>query len=326
MLQAMLIQGDRRQLLDWPSEKAQWVQSGVLWLDLQGPTAADVEALGSEFALHPFVVRACMHPEHRARLKEYRDHFLLVLNAVGRGVSENGTSAELGRWRTLELNIIVGERFMITVHPDAVAAVGTLFQRFLRAGEGRPTLEYLLYSICDAVTTSYYSVLDRVDKHIDSAESLIFSGNTGSHVVDRLFTLKRHVLYLRRVLGPQRDALGALMRREFTVIGPESRPFFLEAYEHTLRLFDLLDTYRDLISSSLDAYLSTVSNRMNEIMKTLTIVSTIMLPLTLITGVFGMNFVKMPFIEDIWGFATVMFFMLVLGTGMAIYFKKRGWM
>lgn len=327
MIQALLIQGDRRTPIAWPLEKSKWaVGGGIIWLDLQAPTRQEMEQVAQELDLHPSVVRACLHSEHRARLREFKDHILLVLNAVGRGVSEKGSPGELGRWRTLELNVIVGQRYMVTAHPDTISAVTLLFQRYSKHGEGKPATEWLLYTLVESVTAGYHIVLDRADKQMEACENAIFQGGAGQEVVDRLFALKRHVLYLRRVLGPQRDALGALFRREFPMLSADSRQYFLDTYEHTLRLFDLLDTYRDLISSSLDAHLSTVSNRMNEVMKTLTIVSTIMLPLTLITGIFGMNFEFMPLLGDTWGFWATMGFMLLLGMAMGAYFRRRKWL
>jgi magnesium transporter len=331
MRQALLMEGERRTDIEWPRDRQRWdTGEGVLWLDVVGASEAEIEVLGKEFGLHPMAVRACIHPEHRARIKEFKEHFLLVLNAVGRvGASAESERipAGIGRWRTLELNVVVGRRYMLTVHPETVPAISALFTRMAKEGEGRPTLEYLLYGLCEAVTSGYYVLLDRVDKYVDEAESLIFKGDVTHKVVDRLFSLKRHILYLRRVLGPQRDSLGALMRRDFPALSAsEARPYFVDVYEHTLRLFDLLDTYRDLISSSLDAYLSTVSNRMNEIMKVLTIVSTIMLPLTLISGIFGMNFGRMPLIAAPWGFWAAMGLMLAVGVAMYFFFKNRKWM
>ncbi|HYG56546.1 MAG TPA: CorA family divalent cation transporter, partial [Symbiobacteriaceae bacterium] len=215
MLQALLIEGERREQLTWPDDRQRWENSkhGVLWLDAQGLAAGEMEALGADLGLSPRVVRACVHPEHRARVKEFRDHLLLVLNAVGRGASENGPPApvtDLGRWRTLELNVVIGGRFLLTVHPESVPAISSLWQRYAKNGEGKHSLEYLLYSLIEAVTSGYYVVLDRIDRHVDEAETAIFKGSVSQRVVDRLFQLKKHILYLRRVLGPQRDALGAL--------------------------------------------------------------------------------------------------------------------
>jgi len=326
LLQALWIHGDQRTVLDWPADREKWeTGEGILWLDLQAPSEQAMQELAQELDLHPMVVRACLHPEHRGRIKEFTNQILLVLNAVGRS-SESGSRADVGRWRTLELNIVVGRRYILTVHPEFVPAIGALLARVKKAGEGKPTLEYLLFSLCDAVVAGYYVVLDRLDKYLDDAETAIFGGEISRKVLDRIFALKKHILYLRRVLGPQRDALGALMRREFDFLSPEMRPYFIDVYEHTLRIIDLLDTYRDMISTSLDAYLSTVNNRMNEIVKMLTIVSTIMLPLTLISGIFGMNFEHMPLVGSPVGFWVLLAGLAALGALMWVYFRYKKWM
>lgn len=326
MLQVLWIKGDHRTAINWPEDREKWAAGeGILWLDLQAPSAQAMQDLAAELDLHPMVVRACLHPESRGRVKEFQNQILLVLNAVGRG-SEGGSRSEVGRWRTLELNVIVGRRYVLTVHPDFVPAVGALFSRYKKAGEGKATLEYLLFSLCDSVVSGYYVVLDRLDKYLDDAESAIFAGDVSRPVLDRIFALKKHILYLRRVLGPQRDALGALMRRDFDFLSTDMRPYFLDVYEHTLRIIDLLDTYRDMISTALDAYLSTVNNRMNEIVKMLTIVSTIMLPLTLISGIFGMNFEHMPLVASPMGFWTALAGLVGLGWAMWAYVRYKKWM
>lgn len=343
LAQALLIEGEQCSVIEWPGDKERWLSGeGTLWVDAQAPPPEELEQLAADFGLHSAVVRACLHPEHRARIKEFKDHFLLVLNAVGRSANEGKQAAtpkrqgkhpmpnpppDVDRWRALELNVIIGNRFMLTVHPEPVPAVSVLYQRLVKTGEGRSSLEYLLYSLCESVTSGYYVVLDRIDRHVDGAENQIFQGEVDRDVVDTLFGLKRHVLYLRRVLGPQRDVMGGLMRRQLPAISADAaRPYFVDLYEHTLRLFDLIDTYRDLISSSLDAYLSVVSNRMNEIMQVLAIVSTIMLPLTLITGMFGMNVGGIPFAQSPMGFAIVTLMLVAIGAVLVLYFKRRRWL
>lgn len=327
MIQALLVEGESRKPMAWAEARREWEQAAgsVLWVDASALSEDEMNQLAAAFGLHPTVVRACLHPEHRPRLREYRNHLLLVLNGVGRGAADQRTTSELGRWRALELNVVIGPRFLLTVHPEPVPAVASVWQRWVKAEEGRPTIEYLLYSICETVLMGFYAVLDRIDLDIDEVEDRILEAAT-TGLVDHIFALKRHVLYLRRVLGPQRDALGALMRREFAALSGDARPYFLDVYEHSLRLFDLLDTYRDLISSSLDAYLSTVSNQMNRIMQTLTIVSTIMLPLTVITGIFGMNFGRMPLVGSPWGFTAIMVGMLLISLAMLAYFRRKHWM
>lgn len=329
-MQALWLGPDKRQEIAWPAIPE---GGGVLWLDLQAPTQEVMAELARAFKLHPTVVRNCLHPEHKSKLKEYPGQLFIVLNAVSRGASEGGPSRKVGdaleqlkRWRTLELDVIITERTMITIHPEPVPAVSALWQRMAKVGEGRPTLDYLVYSLSEAVTSGYYVLLDRIDHQIDEMETQIFAGATSKGLVDRLFTLKRHILALRRTLAPQRDALSALMRREFGFFGSESRSYFVDLYEHNLRLFDLIDTYRDLISSSLDAYLSVVNNKMNDIMRILTIVSVVMLPLSVISGIFGMNFEHMPFLASSHGFWATMGLMVLVSVGMILYFKRRGWL
>jgi magnesium transporter len=330
-MQALWIGHEQRQIIDWPAATVEG--EGLLWLDLQSPTPADMDLLAKTFHLHPTVVRACLHPEHRAKIKEFPGHIFLVLNAVARGLSASGAQnppgdavQELKRWRTQELDVILTERAMITIHPEPVPAVSALWHRMAKAGEGRPALDYLVYSLSEAVTSGYYVMLDRIDQQIDEMETQIFAGETSRGLVDRLFTLKRQILSVRKVLAPQRDALSALMRREFGLFGQESRAYFVDLYEHNLRLFDLIDTYRDLISSSLDAYLSVVNNKMNDIMKILTITSVVMLPLSVISGIFGMNFANMPFLQSPYGFWATMGVMFLVSVGMLLLFKKRKWL
>lgn len=330
-MQALWLQRDQRQVIDWPAVAVEG--EGVLWLDLQSPTQEEMDLLAKTYHLHPTVVRACLHPEHRPKIKEFPGHLFLVMNSVARGASEGGPKKtagdpvqELKRWRAQELDVILTERVMITVHPEPVPAVSALWQRMAKAGEGRPALDYLIYSLSEAVTAGYYVMLDRIDHQIDEMETQIFEGETSRGLVDRLFTLKRQILSVRKTLAPQRDAFSALMRREFGLFGQESHAYFVDLYEHNLRLFDLIDTYRDLISSSLDAYLSVVNNKMNDIMKILTITSVVMLPLSVISGIFGMNFAHMPFLQSPYGFWATMVVMLIVSVGMVLYFRKRKWL
>lgn len=327
MLQALWIQEGAPVQAEWPGVLQAWREGGgLLWVDLNEPTPEQMEELRREFGLSPFVVRACLHHEHRPKLKEFRDHFILVLNAVARGASENGQQTEMSRWRAHELNIIAGPGFVLTVHQYPIAAVSQIFGRYLREQEGRPQVDQLVFAIADAVTAGYYLLLDRMDRAIEELEQSVFLGMPGGKTIDRLLDLKKHLVYLRRTLGPQRDAIGTMMRRELPQIPAASRAFAVDLYEHTLRLYELTDTYRDLIGSTLDAYRTAVSQRTNEVMKTLTIVSTIMLPLTLISGIFGMNFAQIPLAEWRWGFAIIIALMGALGVAMAYFFRRRGWM
>lgn len=299
---------------------ALWRESGsVLWIDVEGGSFPEVAALQRAFSLHPLAVKDALRPEHRAKIKEYRDHCFVVLNVAGK------LPADLGTFDTKELDVWFGNRWVITVHHERLGVVEGIWHRYRRKEENNGGADFILYALADVITAEYFPMLDRVDAMIDQAEEQIFSGKGTTETVDTLFGLKRFILAVRRLLGPQRDALAGLVRRDFPNVSPECRNYLMDVYDRTLRLFDLLDTYRDLISSSLDAHLSTTSNRLNAVMKTLTIITTIFMPLTLITGIYGMNFAVMPGLEHPLGFWATLSGMASLGIAMFLFFKWRGW-
>jgi magnesium transporter len=185
---------------------------------------------------------------------------------------------------------------------------------------------FLLHQILDQIVDFYSPVLDDFDDRIDRLEQDIFALQRPNHeILTEIMALKRGVLRLRRISGKQMDILHRMSRGEFILIPDVMRPFYRDVYDHLIRVVDLSESYRDLISGSLDAYLSVVSNRMNEIMKVLTIFSAIMLPLTFIAGVYGMNFDNMPELHSRYGYFAVIAIMMVVAVGMLMFFKRRGW-
>ena len=185
---------------------------------------------------------------------------------------------------------------------------------------------FLLHQILDQVVDYYSPVLDDFDNRIDQLEEDIFTlKQPNNQILSEIMELKRSVLRLRRISGKQMDILHRMSRGEFSLIPEEMRPFYRDVYDHLVRVVDLSESYRDLISGSLEAYLSVVSNRLNEIMKVLTIFSAIMLPLTFIAGVYGMNFDNMPELHSRYGYYAVWIIMIVVAVGMLLFFKRRGW-
>jgi magnesium transporter len=185
---------------------------------------------------------------------------------------------------------------------------------------------FLLHQILDQVVDFYSPVLDDFDDRIDKLEDDIFTlRRPNNEILSEIMDLKRSVLRLRSISGKQMDILHRMSRGEFALIPEDMRPFYRDVYDHLVRVVDLADSYRDLISGSLEAYLSVVSNRLNEIMKVLTIFSAVMLPLTFIAGVYGMNFDNMPELHSRYGYYGAWIFMVVVAVGMLLFFKKRGW-
>jgi magnesium transporter len=185
---------------------------------------------------------------------------------------------------------------------------------------------FLLHQILDHVVDYYSPVLDDFDDRIDRLEDDIFTlRRPNNQILAEIMDLKRSVLRLRRISGKQMDILHRMSRGEFSLVPEEMRPFYRDVYDHLVRVVDLAESYRDLITGSLDAYLSVVSNRLNEIMKVLTIFSAIMLPLTFIAGIYGMNFENMPELRSRYGYFTVLALMILIALGMLFFFRLRGW-
>ena len=231
---------------------------------------------------------------------------------------------------TLELDIFQGVNYMVTHHDKPIASLDNVWdvvkldERISQRGA-----DYLLYRLVDEVVTSYMPVVESLDLEIDRIEDQLFNNPT-QQSLEQLFTLKRAVLHLRRMVGPQREVLNKLARDEYKVIDARSRVYFRDIYDHLVRIYDICETLRDLVSGALDTYLSVVNNRMNDIVKTLTIITTIFMPLTFITGFFGMNFFQPTVDQPPWTglsvFIIMIAIMVVVPFGMVLWLRRRGWM
>jgi magnesium transporter len=217
---------------------------------------------------------------------------------------------------------------VITYHHDMFRSINNVKQQLRTTPIAcQRGAAFLLHQILDQVVDFYSPVLDDFDERIDQLEDDIFTlQRPNKEILSEIMDLKRSVLRLRRISGKQMDILHRMSRGEFWLIHEEMRPFYRDVYDHLVRVVDLAENYRDLISGSLEAYLSVVSNRLNEIMKVLTIFSAIMLPLTFIAGVYGMNFDNMPELHSRYGYFGTIIVMIVIAVGMLILFWKRGWL
>jgi magnesium transporter len=183
----------------------------------------------------------------------------------------------------------------------------------------------LLHIVVDSLVDNYLPVLDVMDYRISNIETQIMK-NPNQNILNNIFTLKKEVLNLRRFIAPQRDTVNFLSKEEYPFIHPKTRVYFRDVYDNMIFINDTIDTYRDVLNSALDVYISTVSNKTNEIMKVLTMIATIVMPLTLIAGIYGMNFKHMPILEWEYGFISISVIMAILGLGMIMYFKRKEWL
>src|SRR5215218_8345165 len=294
--------------------------SAVIWVDMESPTEADEQVLLDVFKFHPLTVEDCRENRHYPKIEEFDGYLYFIVH----GVTAN-TDPE--RFNTIELDGFLGPNYVITYHHEMFRSINNVKQQLrttpVACQRGTP---YLLHQILDQVVDFYSPVLDDFDERIDQLEADIFTlKRPNNEILSEIMDLKRSVLRLRRISGKQMDILHRMSRGEFPLITEGMRPFYRDVYDHLVRVVDLAENYRDLISGSLEAYLSVVSNRLNEIMKVLTIFSAIMLPLTFIAGIYGMNFDHMPELHSRYGYYAVWAIMIAVAVGMLLFFKKRGW-
>ncbi len=295
-------------------------ESAVIWVDMEKPTEADEDVLLNVFKFHPLTVEDCRENRHYPKIEEFEGYLYFIVHGVTADISPD-------RFNTIELDGFLGSNYVITYHHDTFRSINNVKQLLrttpVACHRGTP---FLLHQILDQVVDYYSPVLDDFDDRIDQIEDQIFNlQKPNNQILAEIMGLKRSVLRLRRISGKQMDILHRMSRGEFALIPVDMRPFYRDVYDHLVRVVDLAESYRDLISGSLEAYLSVVSNRLNEIMKVLTIFSAIMLPLTFIAGVYGMNFDNMPELKSRYGYFAILGLMIVIAIGMLYFFRRRGW-
>ena len=292
----------------------------VFWVDMEAPSEADDQVLLDVFRFHQLTVEDCRANRHHPKVEEFLDYVYFIVHAVR-------TDASPERFNTIELDGFLGRNYVVTYHHEQFVSVDKVKQSVRSSPvvcqRGAP---FLLHQIIDSIVDDYLPVMDDFDEQINDLEDSIFTlHRPNDQILAEILGLKRSVLRLRRISSKQLEVLFRMSHGQLQLISGPVLPFFRDIYDHLVRVTDLAESYRDLISGSLEAYLSVVSNRLNEIMKVLTIFSAIMLPLTFIAGVYGMNFDNMPEIHSRYGYYAVWVIMLTVAIGMLGLFWRRGW-
>ncbi len=292
----------------------------LIWLDLADPSPAEFNRISEEFGFHPLAMEDAQKRHQRPKIDIYEDFFFLVFYAV----SEPPEAVEFD---TQEVAFFIGSNYLVTVHHGLCSEIEGTERRWRenvpRGNHAGPAI--LLYSILDAIVDNYFPVLDAVAERTDELEQAIFDSD-GHEALELIFQLRKNLLALRRILAPERDLMSVLARRDVELLGEETSIYFQDVYDHVLRVTDAIDTYRDLLSSALDAYLSVTSNNLNQVMRTLTSWSIILMSLALISGIYGMNFVHMPELKLSFGYYAALGGMFVLGGALYAWFKRIDWL
>lgn len=267
-----------------PAEEVLGLRSGgLVWVDAVGPSDTEIGWLRDAFSLHPLVVEDIVNFNERPKVDEYPDYLFTVL--IGAFKEAAG-----GPLRLAEIHVITGENFLVSVTDAPVPAIRALANRcHARPELAQAAAGLLFYRICDAAIDSFFPIVDALDSEIDSLETSIVE-RADSDTVRDIFTLKHDLQVLRRVLGPQRDLVQSLAGSHGPRLGSEPQLYLRDVYDHAVRIVEEVDSYRDIVTGALDVYLSSVSNRLGEQTRRLSVVATIFLPLTFFTGFFGQNF------------------------------------
>jgi magnesium transporter len=302
---------------EWPT--ALHDQTGVLWVDFNAEPLATVEPLLRDtFGFHALAIDDALREVHVPKIDDWGDYIYAVVH----GVMFDPKSLAL---TTRELDVFLGRNYLVTHHRQSVDAVERVWRHVCaehRELEYGP--DYLLYLLLDTLTADYMPTIDALDDTLDALETAVFSRLT-SQTLGTIFAVKRAALHLRRIINPQREVLNKLARDSYNVIDPKDRVFFRDVYDHLVRLVDLNETLRDLTSGALDTYMSVTSNRINEVMKVLTVISALFMPISFVTGFFGMNFQGLPF-DNHWLMVGVVGMILVTPLSMLYWFVLRGWL
>lgn len=291
----------------------------VNWVNLDGLTnTALIGKLQAHFNLHSLLVEDVM-TDQRPKAEEYEEYLFMTLKMLYR---IDGTSVDYE-----QISFVLGKNYLLTFQEKE----GDLFDAFrerIRQDQGRvrkKKADYLMYRLVDITVENYYNVLDNIGEHIEEIETSIRT-NTSDEVFQKIQTIKKELVYLHKALYPLRDALSKVLKDESDFILEENVPYFSDVYDHVVHLIDSLDTYRDLSAGLTDQYMNIQNTRLNDVIRVLTIISTIFIPLTFIVGVYGMNFTHFPELHWEYGYATVWVVMLAIAGGMVGFFRYKRWM
>lgn len=293
----------------------------ITWLDVEGVhDVAALEKIGQCFGLHPLVLEDILNTDQRPKIEDYGDYLYIVLRMLSNG-------SETGEIASEQVSIILGENFVLSIQEGVKGDVFDPVRARIRNAKGlirKLGADYLAYSLIDAVVDNYFIILEAIGERVEILEENLVS-DPGPEMLHMIHNLKREMIYLRKSVWPLREVVSGMQRRDSPLIHESTGYYLRDVYDHTIQVIDTVETFRDMLSGMLDIYLSSISNRTNAVMKVLTVIATIFIPLTWIAGVYGMNFKNMPELTWRYGYLASWLLMIVVALGMLIYFKKKKW-
>ncbi len=283
---------------------------GIVWLDVNAPTEDDLTWLARTYKFHPLTIEDTRNFNQRAKIESYGDYLFLSLTTATR---------ENDELHPREMEAFLGPDYLITVHREPLPELDAA----LRHMEPNTRADFLLYLIADHMVDVYFPMVDEMDDEIDTLEDQILE-NATQITLQRIFSMKQQLIHLRKITAPMRDVMNTLSGTRYAQVDERTALYFRDVYDHLIRIYDLIETSRDLLGNALDAYLSTVSNRLNEVMKRLTLITTIFMPISFLVGFGGMNFQQLPF-GDPTAFRIMLSLIALAPIAMLIWFQRSKW-
>jgi magnesium transporter len=290
----------------------------VTWINIEGLHDVDlISRLGKHFGFHPLTLEDVLNCGQRPKLEDYGDYHFMVMKSLYHKDEELEIE---------QISFFLSGTYVITLQEVPGDSFEAVRER-IRHGKGQIRKmgpDYLLYALVDALVDEFFPVLEAYGERVEELEDEVIDKPT-PEILNEIHRIKRELLLVRRTAWPEREVINALQREEAHLIRPETRVFLRDCYDHTIQVIDMVETYRDLASGLLEVYLSSASNRLNEVMKVLTIISTIFIPLNFIAGLYGMNFHRMPELDWRFGYPFALTLMLTVGVLLVIYFRRKRW-
>jgi magnesium transporter len=293
----------------------------VTWINVNGLHEVEIiEKLGKHFGLHPLLLEDILNTDQRPKMEEAEEYVFFILKMIRQAETEAGIEAE-------QISVIVSTNFVISFQERQGDVFDAIRDR-IRKNKGRirkAGADYLAYTLLDAIVDNYFFILENIGERIEGTEQHLTS-NPSPEPLQQIRKLKNDMIFLRKSIWPLRELIGGVQRLESKIIRSSTEVYLRDVYDHTIQIMDTVESYRDMISGMLDIYLSSISNKMNEVMKVLTIFAAIFIPLTFVAGVYGMNFDFMPELGWQWGYFGVLLVMAIVAAVMLVYFKRKRWL
>ncbi len=296
-------------------------EGGITWIDFEGVHELEtIEEIGKLYGLHPLTLEDIVNSEQRPKMEDYGEYIYIVLKLLS-------YSRQTGSLNSDQVNLVFKPGMVLSFREAKTDVFEPLKER-LRKGKGRlrkQGSDYLAYALMDCIIDRYFILLDELGDKIEAIQEEVVS-TPSRGTLQRIYRIKHDMVELRRFIWPLRDFINLMLRGEIPLIEEHTRLYLRDLYDHTMQVIETIDTFRDTLSGLIDIYLSSISNKMNEIMKVLTIIATIFIPLTFIAGVYGMNFENMPELKWRWGYPVTWGLMTAVAVVMLIYFRKKKWL